>query len=103
MGKGKARREKPLFWKMNSAWPARENQPYHWVSYAVVHQRWKLVSNKDSSYVELYDMVADPYEKTDLKDREPLVVEQLLRKLADWQATLPARPTGNVFSKERSR
>ena len=103
MGKGNAKREKPLFWKMNSAWPARESRPHHWVSYAIVDQNWKLVTNNDSSYVELFDIAADPYEKTDLKEREPEVVTQLLKKLADWKATLPSKPTGKVFSAERSQ
>ena len=43
--------QKPLFWKMRSAWPIRKTQPYHWVSYAVVHENWKLLTNRDSSYV----------------------------------------------------
>jgi N-acetylgalactosamine-6-sulfatase len=103
MGQGKPSRERPLFWKMNSAWPARANQPYHWVSYAIVDRNWKLVTNKDSSHLELFDIVADPYEKTDLKEKEPEVVERLLDKLAGWKATLPDKPTGNVFSAERSQ
>ena len=102
-GKGKANREKPLFWKMNSRWPATKLQPYHWVSYAIVDRHWKLLTNKDSSYLELYDIAADPYERTDLKDNEPEVVKQLLEKLDKWKATLPAEPTGNVFSAERSQ
>ena len=98
-----ATREKPLFWKMNSRWPPSKHQPHHWVSYAVVDQNWKLASNKDGSYVELFDIAADPYEKTDLKDDKPAVVKQLLKKLERWKTTLPAKPTGNVFSSERSR
>jgi len=50
LGDGSAKREKPLFWKMNSRWPNR-NQPYHWVSWAIVDQNWKLMTNADSSYV----------------------------------------------------
>ena len=103
MGKGKASREKPLFWKMNSRWPPSKHQPHHWVSYAIVDQKWKLVSNKDASYVELFDIAADPYEKNDLKEDEPELVEQLLNKLDAWKATLPAKPIGNVFSVERSQ
>lgn len=103
MGKGKAAREKPLFWKMNSRWPANKLQPYHWVSYAIVEQKWKLLANKDSSYLELYDIAADPYEKSELKEDEPEVVKQLLKKLDQWKKTLPAKPTGNVFSAERSQ
>jgi len=81
MGYGKAAREKPLFWKMNSRWPPSKLQPYHWVSYAIVDQNWKLLANKDSSYLELYDIAADPYEKSELKEDEPEVVKQLLKKL----------------------
>ena len=53
--------------------------------------------------MELFDIAADPYEKNDVKEEEPEVVKQLLEKLAEWKATLPAKPTGNVFSAERSR
>jgi arylsulfatase A-like enzyme len=103
MGNGKATREKPLFWKMNSRWPPSDHQPHHWVSYAIVDQDWKLVSNEDASYVELFDIAADPYEKSDLKEDESEVVKQLLKKIDAWKATLPAEPTGNVFSAEREQ
>jgi len=100
-GKGQSTRSKPLFWKMQSAWPARSHQPYHWVSYAIVDQKWKLVANKDSSYVELFDLTADPYEKADLKKKKPEVVRELLAKIATWKESLPAHPSGDVFSVER--
>ena len=102
MGNGNSKRQKPLFWKMQSAWPARSHQPYHWVSYAIVDQHWKLVTNRDSSYVELFDLTADPYEQSDLKEKEPEVVKQLLAKITEWQSTLPAHPSGDVFSAERT-
>jgi arylsulfatase A-like enzyme len=103
MGKSSVGRTKPLFWKMNSPWPIQKARPFHWVSYAIADQQWKLVSNKDASYVELYDLVKDPYEKTDLKKTNAKVVAQLLEKLDQWKASLPAKPTGNVFSAERSK
>ncbi len=102
-GKPANYREKPLFWKLASAWPAAKSKPDHWVSYAVAHDRWKLVTNKDFSYVELYDIVRDPYEKADLKGAKPETVAQLLSKLETWKATLPVKPIGDVFSEERSR
>lgn len=102
-GKAASNREKPLFWKLASAWPAPKSKPDHWVSYAVLDDHWKLVINKDSSYMELYDIVKDPYEKVDLKGANPETVAQLLGKLDRWKATLPAKPTGDVFSEERSR
>ena len=103
MGKVSSARAKPLFWKMAGSWPIRNNQPYHWVSYAIVYQNHKLLANRDSSYVELFDITTDPYEKTDLKEAEPEVVQRLLSKLDEWKSTLPAKPTGNVFSAERSQ
>jgi N-acetylgalactosamine-6-sulfatase len=103
MGHGSAKRQTPLFWRMSGTWPAKRTQPYHWVTYAVVYQNWKLVSNKDASYVELYDIGVDPLEKTDRKEERPEVVHELLKKIDDWTATLPAKPSGNVFSVERSQ
>jgi N-acetylgalactosamine-6-sulfatase len=94
-------REKPLFWKYDSPWPAQKNSPDHWVSFAMVDQKWKLVSNTDSSYIELYEIANDPYEKHDLKEAHPEVVEELLRKLDSWKRSLPEKPQGDVFSCER--
>jgi N-acetylgalactosamine-6-sulfatase len=78
-----------------------DSTPFHWVSYAIVDQNWKLLSNKNASKVELYDISTDIYEATDLKESKPEVVESLLKKIEDWKATLPAKPSGDVFSAER--
>ncbi|MFP6766212.1 MAG: sulfatase-like hydrolase/transferase, partial [Planctomycetaceae bacterium] len=96
-------RDRPLFWKMNSAWPAQKTRPDHWVSYAVVHDTWKLVANRDLSYVELFKISSDPYEQHDVRPEHPEAVTELLKKLKNWQQTLPASPGGNVFSAERNQ
>lgn len=101
-GKAAPLREKPLFWKASAPWPARKSRPDHWVSYAVVHQNWKLVSSRNGENIELHDIAADPYEKTDLKASNPTVVKDLRKLLEEWKATLPSEPTGDVFSKERA-
>jgi arylsulfatase A-like enzyme len=103
LGNGKAKREKPLFWKMQSAWPARKTQLYHWISWAIVDENWKLVANRDSSHVELFDITADPKEQTDVQGQNPKVVERLLAKITEWKGTLPAKPEGNIFSAERGK
>lgn len=100
-GKPYPQRNKPLFWKMGASWPPANARPDHWVAYAVVHENWKLVSNKDFSHLELYDIAADPYEKTDYRKERPEVVAQLQKLLEEWKATLPAKPTGDVFSSLR--
>ncbi len=101
MGKKYPSREKPLFWYFSSSWPPREQTPDHWVSYAVVHHNWKLVTNKDGSYVELYNIAKDVYEKMDLKDKHPEIVKRMEKQLADWKDSLPEGPDPKLFSNER--
>ncbi|NND95769.1 MAG: sulfatase-like hydrolase/transferase [Pirellulaceae bacterium] len=102
MGQPTTVREKPLFWKMSSAWPIQESKPYHWVSWAVVDQQWKLIANKDLSHFELYDIAADPFEKFDRQETHSEVASELIAKLKRWKETLPTKPTGDVFSDKRT-
>lgn len=102
LGQGTPKREKPLFWKFDSPWPAPKNRPDHWVSYAVVDQQWKLVANKECSYVELYDISADPYERDDLKKEQPEVVKALKKKILAWKMSLPEKPPAHCFSRFRT-
>lgn len=96
-------RQKPLFWKADSPWPARKNKPNHWVSWAVLYQSQKLVANFDLSHYELYDLHSDLGETRDLAKRHPKQTTELLAMLRTWQQTLPSEPTGKVFSKERAQ
>ena len=101
-GKTMPKREAPLFWKMQSRWPAQKSKPDHWVSYAIVDQNWKLVTNRDSSYTELYNITSDVYEKNDLKSNHPDIVKRLLKKIDQWKTELPAKPKASLFSALRS-
>lgn len=100
-GKPMPSRVKPLFWKTGARWPAHPSKPDHWVSWAVVHKQWKLVANRDLSHVELYDIASDVAESADLREAKPAVAVALLEKLKAWQAELPGKPTGAVFSSLR--
>lgn len=100
-GKAYPLRTKPLFWKMGANWPAPKNRPDHWVSYAVLDQNWKLVASEDLSYVELYDIVNDVYEKVDLKETNTDVVENLINKIIEWKNGLPEKPDEKLFSNLR--
>lgn len=100
-GKSYPSRSKPLFWKMEGAWPVDERRLDHWVSYAIVDQNWKLVANRDLSYVELYDIATDVFEENDLKDEKIEVVADLVDQIREWQKSLPAKPSKKLFSAER--
>lgn len=94
-------REKPLFWKSDTRWPAREEAPEHWAAYTVVSKQWKLLASTNGEHAELYDLAADPLEQKDLFPVEKETADQLLALLEEWKATLPEKPSGNVFSDER--
>jgi N-acetylgalactosamine-6-sulfatase len=81
----------------------RKHAPFHWVTYAVVDQQWKLLSNHDGSHMELYDIAADPLETKDLASDKPDVVKEIVAMLEQWKSTLPEKPSGEVFSVERSK
>lgn len=99
-GEAKIGREKALFWKLGDPWPNKENKSKK-PNYAVVLGQWKLLSSADSSSVELYDTIADPYDMKDLSAENPEVVEKLLTEINDWKASLPDGPDPATFSAER--
>ena len=101
-GNGSELRTRPLFWKMKSNWPPNKRKPEHWVAYAVVHENWKYVTNEDGSFVQLFDMVKDPLEQTDVKASNQTSVATLQSMIDQWRSSLPRKPDGNVFSKLRS-
>ena len=63
--------------------------------------QWKLLTNRDVAYTELYDLATDPLEQTDLTEQHATVKQELLQELAEWRQTLPRKPSGNVFFNER--
>lgn len=101
-GKATPLREQPLFWKTQAAWPANPQKPFHWAATAVVYKHWKLVCNEDQTVCQLFDLAIDPLEQKDVGSFNPEVVDSLRERINQWQATLPQRPTGSVFSKLRN-
>ncbi|MFT5855444.1 MAG: arylsulfatase A-like enzyme [Verrucomicrobiales bacterium] len=98
-GNGESSRSKPLFWKVHGA---NKNRPDHWVGYAMVTAKWKLVASSGLDRFELFDLVADPLEKSDLAADESVLVKELLQQIETWKAGLPAKPDAKLFSKERA-
>lgn len=61
------------------------------------------LTSRDAQHFELYDLVADPYEKSDVKVDHPEVVADLLKQLSEWKASLPLGPDETCFSSERAK
>ena len=101
MGTPYPKREKPLFWLTGASSTPKNSDSYHWVTYAIVDQHWKLLSNRDSSHMELYDLESDPFEKNNLAEEKTEVLASLKEKLEAWKATLPEKADPNCFSNER--
>ncbi len=95
-------RDKPLFWKMAGRAGRPKANSYHWVSYCVVYNNWKLLASEDFRYLELYDIVVDAYEKVDLKETKPEVAARLVEELSQWKSSLPAKPDEKNFSSLRN-
>ena len=56
LGQESTLRTKPLFWRM----------PSYPRTYAALSDRWKMISNKDLTSIQLFDIVSDPLESIDL-------------------------------------
>lgn len=58
---------------------------------AVRDGNWKYVEHYEDGAAELYDLLADPGERTDLAARHPDKVAALRKGLADWRAAVGAQ------------
>jgi arylsulfatase A-like enzyme len=53
--------------------------------------RWKYLADKDGEY--LFDVVADPGEKTDCRPKEAATFERIKQQYLDWNARMLPRPS----------
>ncbi|MGB2821507.1 MAG: arylsulfatase [Phycisphaerae bacterium] len=87
----------PLLRANDANWPDRVlitdsqrlEDPVKWRKSAVMTDRWRLVNGK-----ELYDMKADPGQKTSVAEANPKVVEQLRAEYEKWWASVSERFAG---------
>ncbi len=91
LGTPKTQRSRPLFWEYGRnnesfRYPAgRDRSP----NLAIRDGKWKLLVNADGSGAELYDVVADRSESTNVAGNHPQLVKQLSEPLLDWRRSLP--------------
>lgn len=68
------RRARPLFWR----------NVYYEYRIALREGDWKIIGKSDRSEFELYNLMMDPRETTDLSAHEPELFERLKRELIDY-------------------
>ena len=86
-------RTAPLFWEYgrNEKWFGYPKEPINRSpSVAIRDGKWKLLINPDGSRAELYDVVADELEKTDVAASQPEVVKRLSEQALSWRKSLPS-------------
>ena len=84
----------PLLTGQVDNWPDRTlfvhsqriEHPEKWRKSAVMTDRWRLINGQ-----ELYDMKADPGQKSDIADKHPEVVQKLRQSYEDWWADISKR------------
>lgn len=89
MGKQKNALHETLCWDGNDGiWAIREG-------------KWKLIQNKEGK-LELYDLIADISEKTDLSMQNPQIVEKLNNEFKAWRSKM-ASPMGDLKQKRNKK
>jgi arylsulfatase A-like enzyme len=90
LGKAVAR-AKPLFWEYG-----RNNKSFKYPegrdrspNVAVRDGNWKLLVSADGTGTELYDLVADPKETTNLAAQQPEITRCLTEQALRWRRSLP--------------
>jgi len=84
-------RPEPIFWEYGRnehsfAYPkGADRSP----NVAVRQGKWKLLINADGSGRELYDIVADPRETTNLAEKEKVKAARLAKLALAWRKSLP--------------
>ena len=56
---------------------------------AVRDGKWKLLVNADGARQELYDVIADPAETTNLAGQQPELAARLREEVVGWRKSLP--------------
>jgi len=98
LGKPASTREKPFFSRYNAGALNSE----HWASLTAISGGYKYLANPKQDRVELYHLVEDPLEKTDLAAEKPEVVAKIKAEVDEWLASLPDDHPEGVFSSLRN-
>lgn len=84
-------RKKNMFWEYGRneiafKYPAKPNRS---PSLAIRSGEWKLLMNHDGTNVQLYNIINDKNERTELSAQQPKITNQLKLQLTSWWKSLP--------------
>ncbi len=88
LGESTSSRKAPLFYSRppdRKNYYGFENLP----DLAMREGEWKLLCDYDGSRPELYDIIADPGESTNLAEANPEIVDSMVEQLLDWWNSMP--------------
>ncbi len=90
LGKSKAGRQAPIFWRRPPDRPGSGGaSPEDYPDLAVRDGKWKYLVNLDGSDPQLYDLESDQREATNVATGHPDVAERLHQLAMAWNAGLP--------------
>ncbi len=81
VGRSAPKREQPIMWVRPPDRPGPDNS---WPDLAIRDGDWKLLVNRDGSKPELFNVIDDPSESTNLADKHPKRVQRLSTAVIDW-------------------
>lgn len=85
-------RHTPLFWEFrrneSKAFPRPADKDVS-PNIAIREGQWKLLVNRDSTGVLLYDLYDNPRENNDLSGKYPEIATRLKKQALDWRNSLP--------------
>jgi arylsulfatase A-like enzyme len=84
-------RANPLFWEYgrNNKSFAYPRGPARSPNLAIRDGQWKLLVNDSGEGAELYDLLADPKETTNVASAQPEILNRLRERLIAWRRTMP--------------
>ena len=90
-------RSKAMFWE----WTGNHSQEANWPVFGMREGKWGLLMDEGGERVELYDLLGDREETTNLAEAEPERVSAMRARIGEWKATLPEETpvTGGVQGK----
>lgn len=87
LGKERRSRKAPIFWRRPPDRPGDDDNPNP--DLAVRDGAWKLLTDYDGGSVQLYDLIKDPGETTNLAESHSEVVARLSNALQSWHRSMP--------------